>query len=100
MKQPKIIRKVLQDKSIVLMESDKNYTVIHLSDGKRLMSGYNLKFYENCTDNDLFKRVNRSMMINKTFILRINLAESAIMLTDGRRVNISRRRMKELETWV
>lgn len=100
MKQPKIISKLPQEKTIILMESDKNYTVIHLSDGKRLMSGYNLKYYEDCTDNQLFKRANRSVMINKTFILGINIEASAITLTDGRIVYISRRRVKDFQTWI
>lgn len=99
MKQPKIIRKVLQDESIVLMESDKNYTVIHLSDGKRLMSGYNLKFYEERIDNKSFMRLNRSVMVNKTYVKLINLKESELILNDGRKLNISRRRIKAFQDW-
>lgn len=99
MKQPKIIQKIPREKKIILMESDNNraafrYTIIHLSDGKKLLSDYNLKFYEDRTDNQLFMRLNRSEMINKTFVKLINLDEFSLTLNNGRKVHISRRRMK------
>lgn len=100
MKQPKIIQRIPKGKNIIFMESDSNYTIIYLSDGKQLLSGYSLKFYENCTDNQLFKRANRSTMINKTFISEINITESALTLFDGRKVIISRRRMKAFQAWI
>lgn len=99
MKQPKIMQRIPKDKNIIFMESDSNYTIIYLSDGKQLLSGYNLKFYENCTDNQVFIRPNRSMMVNKTFIAGINFEESALMLNDGRKVSISRRRLRGFHTW-
>lgn len=100
MKQPKIIRKIPNENKIVLMESDNNYTIIHLSNGKKLLSGYNLKFYENCSDNQIFMRPNRSIMINKTFVEIINLEEFSVTLNNGRRVPISRRRMKAFQAWI
>jgi len=100
MKQPKIIQKIPQEKKIILMESDNNYTIIHLSDGKKLLSGYNLKFYEDRTDSQSFMRLNRSEMINKTFVKLINLDEYSLTLNNGRRVNISRRRMKAFQAWI
>lgn len=94
MKIPKIITKIPQEKTIILLESDKNYTIIHLSDGKRLMSGYSLKYYEDCTDKSIFVRVNRSIMINLSQVQEFNLKESALRLNNGREVTISRRRIK------
>lgn len=82
------------------MESDNNYTIIHLSDGKKLLSGYNLKFYEDRTDNQSFMRLNRSEMINKIFVKLINLDEYSLTLNNGRRVHISRRRMKAFQAWI
>lgn len=100
MKQPKIIQEIPREKKIILMESDNNYTIIHLSDGKKLLSGYNLKFYEDRTDNQSFMRLNRSEMINKTFVKLINLDEFSLTLNNGRRVHISRRRMKAFQAWI
>ncbi|MFY7911758.1 MAG: LytR/AlgR family response regulator transcription factor [Emticicia sp.] len=100
MKQPKIIQKIPREKKIMLMESNSNYTIIHLSDGKKLLSGYNLKFYEDRTDNQSFMRLNRSEMINKTFVKLINLDEFSLTLNNGRRVHISRRRMKAFQAWI
>jgi two-component system, LytTR family, response regulator len=97
MKQPKIIAKIPNGNTIILMESDSNYTIIYLSDGRQLISGYNLKFYENCTDNQVFVRPNRSMIINKIIVAGINIEDSSLMLTDGRKINISRRRMKDFQ---
>lgn len=103
MKQPKIIQKIPNGNKIILMESDNSraafrYTIIHLSNGKKLLSGYNLKFY--CSDNQIFIRPNRSIMINKTFVELINLEEFSVTLNNGRRVHISRRRMKAFQAWI
>jgi DNA-binding LytR/AlgR family response regulator len=98
MKQPKIIRTLPKGKTIILLESDNNYTIIHLSDGKRILSGYNLKFYEHCTDHQTFIRPNRSVMINRMFVANINFKEFALTLNDGRKIVISRRRIKGLQT--
>lgn len=98
MKQPKIITKIPKGKTIILLESDNNYTIIHLSDGQRMVSGYNLKFYEYCTDHQSFIRPNRSMIINRTFVANINFKELTLILNDGRKIPISRRRIKELQS--
>lgn len=99
MKQPKIMQRLPKGKNIIFIESDSNYTVIYLSDGKQLLSGYRLKFYENCTDNQVFKRANRSVMINRSFIAGINFEESALMLNDSRKITISRRCLRDFQTW-
>jgi two-component system LytT family response regulator len=100
MKQPKVISKIPIGQKIVLMESDSNYTIFYLENGQKILSGYNLKFYENITDSQSFMRLNRSEMINKTFVKRINLEEFSLTLNNGRRVHISRRRMKAFQAWI
>lgn len=91
----KIIQKIPREKKIIVMESDNNraafrYTIIHLSDGIKMLSGYNLKFYEDRTDNQSFMRLNRSEMINKTFAKFINIDDFSLTLHNGRRIHISR----------
>ncbi len=100
MKQPKIISKIPRGQKIVLMESDRNYTVLYLENGRKLLSGYCLKTHENIADNQSFMRLNRSEMINKLFIKLINIEEASLTLSNGRKVSISRRRMKAFQAWI
>jgi two-component system LytT family response regulator len=100
MKQPKIISKIPKGQKVVLMESDSNYTMLYLENGKKLISGYSLKFYENISDNQLFMRLNRSIMIHRTFVELIHFNDFSLTLNNGRKINISRRRMKAFQAWI
>lgn len=97
---PKIIQKIPSGNQILFMESDINYTIIYLSNGKKLISGYNLTFYEKRIDNQCFMRINRSLMIHKSSVKVINFEESALVLNNGKQVSISRRRMKAFQAWI
>ena len=88
------------EQKVVLMESDSNYTIIYLNNGQKILSGYNLKFFENITDSQSFMRLNRSEIINKIFVKFINLNDSSLTLNNGRTVYISRRRIKAFQAWI
>lgn len=100
MKQPKIISKIPKGQKVVLMESDSNYTMLYLENGKKLISGYSLKYYENISDNQSFMRLNRSIMIHRTFVEFIHFNDFSLTLNNGRRIHISRRRMKAFQAWI
>ena len=51
---------------IIYIESDSEYVNFHLSNGKKIMSYQSLKSLEKSLPNDIFMRVHRSYMINKT----------------------------------
>jgi DNA-binding LytR/AlgR family response regulator len=98
MNQPKIIQRIPTENQILFMESDINYTIIHLADGKKLISGYNLKFHEQRTDNEQFMRVNRTFLINKSFIKNVNFNDNfaCITMKNDENVVVSRRKLKLL----
>jgi len=100
MKQPKIISNIPIGQKIILMESCRNYTILYLENGQKILSGYHLKIYESLSDNQSFMRINRSEMINKTFVKLINFEEFSLELNNGRRIHISRRRMKAFQAWI
>jgi two-component system LytT family response regulator len=100
MKSPKIISKIPQNQQIIFMQSDINYTIIHLQDGRKLISGYNLKFFENIVCNNAFKRLSRSIIVNKQFVKSISKDDLQLTMFDGKKVNVTRRRMKDLIDWI
>ncbi len=100
MKQPKVISKIPQGEKVVLMESDSNYTLIYLDNGRKLISGYNLKFHEDIADSQVFIRLNRSIMIHRNYVRGINFEAFVLTLGNGRKVSISRRRIKAFQEWI
>jgi DNA-binding LytR/AlgR family response regulator len=100
MKQLRITKQIPADQQIMLLESDNNYTIIHLENGQKIISSYCLSFHEKITDNHRFMRLNRSFMINKSFVDEFDLAKSEVLLNNGKRIGVSRRRMKNFEMWL
>lgn len=100
MNQLRINKQIPADQQVVYLESDNNYTIIHLESGQKIISSYCLSFHEKITDNQRFMRLNRSIMINKSFVDKIDLDKSEVLLINGRRVGVSRRRMKNFEMWI
>jgi DNA-binding LytR/AlgR family response regulator len=84
---------------IVLFEADINYTIIHLIDGKKIISGYTLKFVADRLLEQPFIRINKSFLINVTYIADFTLSKEGayVKLYDGREMQVSRRRIKNLQ---
>lgn len=68
MKQPKILLET-QPEMIRHLRADSNYTILFLTDGKRIISGYSLKVFESIFDEKTFVRIDRSNLVNKAFII-------------------------------
>ena len=97
MKTPKILKNINQE-SIGYLESYINYTYFYLRDGKSIISGYNIKVFENLLDNVEFVKINRSNLVNISFIQKIQIERNtcSIQLFNGDAMNVSRRRLKTL----
>ena len=55
------------------LEANKNYTILHLSNGETKGSGYNLLQFEKIlASNSSFKRIHRSYIVNMNFVDKIN----------------------------
>ena len=98
MKTPKILNH-LDRESICYLESSINYTLFFFENGTRIVSGYNIKFFEEILSNDAFVKVNRSKLVNVAFIRKtfVNQNNYAVQLVNGEEINISRRRLNKIK---
>jgi two-component system LytT family response regulator len=83
-------------KNIVHLEASESYTMIYLSDGKRIVSSKNIKVYEDKLDSDVFFRTHKSHIINvKHHLVRFNRVDgNSAVMTNGKHVPISRRKLQ------
>lgn len=98
MKTPKILKNINQE-SIEYLESSINYTYFYLRDGKSIISGYNIKVFEKLLNNVDFIKINRSNLVNVSFIQKILIERNtcSILLLNGDAMNVSRRRINKLK---
>jgi DNA-binding LytR/AlgR family response regulator len=55
------------------LEANKNYTILHLTNGETKDSGYNLLQFEKLlASNSSFKRIHRSYIVNMNFVDKID----------------------------
>ena len=85
----------LRTADIIRCEADRNYTWFHLSRGEKLLSSYPLSNYEEFLAENDFLRVHRSSIVNIAHVTGMN-AMDEILLSDGSKVEISRRRKAEV----
>ena len=97
MKTPKILKNLNQD-SICYLESSINYTLFFLKDGKSIISGYNMKVFETLFQDQAFIKINRSKLVNVTFIKQTMVIDNtyAVLLGNGDEINIARRRVNKI----
>ncbi|MCH2214230.1 MAG: LytTR family DNA-binding domain-containing protein [Flavobacteriales bacterium] len=83
-------------KDIVHMEASESYTMIYLSNGKRIVSSKNIKVYEEKLDSSLFFRTHKSHIINvKHHLVRFSRIDgNSAVMTNGTHVPISRRKLQ------
>ncbi len=77
MKTPKILKNMNQE-SIGYLESSINYTLFYLQDGKSILSAYNMKVFEKLLNNDDFIKINRSNLVNVSFIQKALIEKSLL----------------------
>jgi DNA-binding LytR/AlgR family response regulator len=85
--------------SILYLEADINYTIFHLIDGKKIISSFTLKKYEQKQELGAFLRVNKSYLLNPDFIKNCqkNGKKTSIELSNGKVVQVSRRKKHLVE---
>lgn len=89
------------DETIMFMEADKNYTVIHFSNGEIKKSGYTLMRFEKLLKaNPIYKRIHRTFLVNMNFVNNIDMQYQLISINNGPVLNISRRKVKRLQDYV
>lgn len=85
---------------ILFLQADINYTQIFLSCGRTLISGFNLKKYEDFFERENFLRVHRSYLINRDHIQHYDSCSANVYLTNGTVIGVSRRRREMIQSMV
>ncbi len=84
-----------QNHQIGYLEADINYTIFHLIDGSKVISSFTLKKFEQKYELRAFLRVSKSYLLNPAFIqcCQQEGKKASIELSDGKKVQVSRRKM-------
>lgn len=81
---------------IIRCEADRNYTCIHLQNGRKLLSSKVLKEYEKLFTDYQFIRLHNSHIINLRHVKRYIKGEGGtVIMSDESSVDVSRRRKSE-----
>lgn len=84
-------------KHIVVIESARNYSYIHLSGGKQELISKTLSYFEDILEDKAFFRCHRSFLVNKFHIA--DLKDDIFILKNGTDIPISRRKKSEAINW-
>lgn len=88
----KTSKKVFVD-TVVLLEGDINYTIVHMVDGKQKLVAHSLKFFEAFLETHGFLRTHRSYMINPIHVKNWKQEEYKVIMNTGQEAMISRRKI-------
>lgn len=89
----------IQTNEVLFLEANANYTIIHLADGKSILAASTLKRFENKLPKNTFCRPNKSFIIHRDFIERINYQDKVIILKNALIIQASRRKAALLKTF-
>lgn len=70
MNNPKILKSI-NPESVYTLEADINYTFFNLKNGSKFIVSYSFKVFEDIFDERLLIRIDRSNLVNKSFIAEI-----------------------------
>lgn len=87
----KTLKKVFIN-DVILLKGDVNYTNLYLENGKQKLLAHPIKFFEPYLETHGFLRVHRSYMINPNHVKEYNQVDEFLMMTNGQKADISRRR--------
>ena len=82
---------------ILHLEADRSYTHIHLVNKRPFIASKTLKHFEEMLDEFRFIRTHKSHLVNPKHITRISNDNEFVLLTDGSKVEISRRKKEEVQ---
>ncbi len=85
----------LRSTHIIYLKADLDYTTYHLIDGRKNVSSFTLKKYEQKQELGAFFRVSKSCLINPVSIknCQFQSKKASIELSNGENVQVSRRKI-------
>lgn len=81
---------------ILRMEADGSYTTIHLLNKKPFIASKTLKHFEEMLEGLPFIRTHKSHLVNRMHIVRISNDHVFVLLTDGSKAEVARRKKEEV----
>ena len=81
---------------ILRLEADRSYTHIHLEKKRPFIASKTLKHFEEMLEEFNFIRTHKSHLVNPKHITHVTSDNEHILLTDGSRVEVSRRKKDEV----
>ena len=82
---------------IIRLESEKNYTDIYFTNGKRITSSKTLKYYEELLPELIFFRIHQKHLVNTSFIKKYLKEDGEyVLLKDQSKLAVSRRKKEGL----
>jgi len=83
---------------IMYLEADSNYTILHFSGLSKIVATRSLGDFAKILEGPDFFRIHKSTLINLRFLKAYNSYQGNFAeLTDGTRLNISRRKIQEFK---
>jgi len=87
---------VVNPENIIRCESDRNYTFIFLTDGRKILVSRTIKEYDEMLSDHNFFRIHQSHLINLNFLKNYTRGRGGyVELTDGTVLDVSARRKSE-----
>jgi two-component system LytT family response regulator len=87
---------------IARLESDNNYTTIHLTDGREILVAKSLKEFDAllCTEDSNFMRVHQSFIINLNKVSRFLKVSESIIMNDEQKIPVAKSRKERFFRWL
>ncbi|SEI74886.1 two component transcriptional regulator, LytTR family [Dyadobacter koreensis] len=82
---------------ILRLEADRNYTIIHLVGKRPFVASKTLKHFEEMLEEFSFIRTHKSHLVNSFHIVRLSNDHEYVLLSDGAKIEISRRKKDEVQ---
>lgn len=82
---------------ILRLEADRSYTHIHLVGKRPFIASKTLKYFEEMLEEFNFIRTHKSHLVNPRHITRISNDNEFVLLSDGSKAEISRRKKDEVQ---
>lgn len=82
---------------IVRLEADSSYTHIHLVNKRPFTASKTLKHFEEMLEEFNFIRTHKSHLVNPRHITRLSSNNEFVLLSDGSRVEVSRRKKDDVQ---
>lgn len=89
-------RQEAQPNEILLFEANINYTLVHFTNGRKLMVATTLKQMEDRFRQNNFLRIHKGFLVNMSYVDYICEYENKLYLKNKQEVIVSRRRMIEV----